>query len=108
MIGLSTSVRPGNYDDISIAAGLGLPSKNTLGFGCAFLDVDLDGALDLLIANGHIEETVRNIHGNVGYAQAPQLFLNEVGGKFRDVAADGDASSSQQMVGRGLTYGNFD
>ncbi len=108
MIGLYRAVRPGTYDDISIAAGVGLPSKNTLGFGCAFLDVDLDGALDLLIANGHIEETVRNIHGNVGYAQAPQLFLNEGGGKFRDVAADVDAGFSQPKVGRGLAYGDFD
>jgi len=108
MIGLYRAVRPGTYDDISIAAGVGLPSKNTLGFGCAFLDVDLDGALVLLIANGHIEETVRNIHGNVGYAQAPQLFLNEGGGKFRDVAADVDAGFSQPKVGRGLAYGDFD
>jgi enediyne biosynthesis protein E4 len=108
MIGLYRAVRPGTYDDISIAAGVGLPSKNTLGFGCAFLDVDLDGALDLLIANGHIEETVRNIHGNVGYAQAPQLFLSEGGGKFRDVAGDVDAGFSQPKVGRGLAYGDFD
>jgi hypothetical protein len=108
MIGLYRAVRPGTYDDISIAAGVGLPSKNTLGFGCAFLDVDLDGALDLLIANGHIDETVRNIHGNVGYAQAPQLFLNKGGGKFRDVAADVDAGFSQLKVGRGLAYADFD
>jgi hypothetical protein len=31
---------------------------------------------------------VRNIRGNVGYAQAPQLFLNSGGGKFRDVAPE--------------------
>jgi hypothetical protein len=109
MIGLYRAVRPGTYDDISIAAGVGLPSRNTLGFGCAFLDVDLDGSLDLAVANGHIEETVRNIHGNVGYAQAPQLFLNEGGGKFRDVApVVDDGSFSQPKVGRGLAYGDFD
>ncbi len=108
MIGLYRAVRAGSYDDISLAAGVGLPSKSTLGFGCAFLDVDLDGALDLLIANGHIEETVRNIHGNVGYAQAPQLFLNESGGKFRDVAADVGGGFAQPKVGRGLAYGDFD
>ena len=87
---------------------MGLPSKNTLGFGCAFLDVNLDGAVDLVIANGHIEETVRNIHGNVGYAQAPQLFMNEGGGKFRDVASTVDGGFSQPKVGRGLAYGDFD
>ena len=107
MIGLYRAVRPGTYDDISIAAGVGLPSKNSLGFGCAFLDVDLDGSLDLAVANGHIEETVRNIHGNVGYAQPPHLFLNQ-GAKFQDVAANVDAEFAQPKVGRGLAYADFD
>ena len=49
--------------------------ENSLGFGCSFLDANLDGWLDLAVANGHIDETVRNIRGNVGYAQPPQLFL---------------------------------
>ena len=31
------------------------------GFGCAFFDADLDGRLDLVAVNGHIDETVRNI-----------------------------------------------
>jgi hypothetical protein len=107
MIGLYRAVRPETYDDISIAAGVGLPSKNTLGFGCAFLDVDLDGSLDLAVANGHIEETVRNIHGNVGYAQPPQLFLNQ-GGKFQDVAANVNGGFAEPKVGRGLACGDFD
>jgi len=107
MIGLYRAVRPGTYDDISIAAGVGLASKNTLGFGCAFLDIDLDGSLDLAVANGHIEETVRNIHGNVGYAQPPHLFLNQAG-KFQDVAANASGGFAQPKVGRGLAYGDFD
>ena len=108
MIGLYRAARPGVYDDISVAAGIGLPSRNTLGFGCAFLDVDLDGALDLAVANGHIDETVRNIHGNVGYAQAPQLFLNQGEGKFRDVAGQAGGGLEKPRVGRGLAYGDFD
>ena len=63
-------------------AGIGMASKSTLGFGCAFADLDLDGALDLVVANGHIDDTVRNIRGNLGYAQPPQLFLNNGQGKF--------------------------
>ncbi|MDP9147551.1 MAG: VCBS repeat-containing protein, partial [Acidobacteriota bacterium] len=108
MIGLYRAVSANAYDDISQAAGVGGPSRNTLGFGCAFLDVNLDGLLDLIVANGHIDETVRNIRGNVGYAQAPHLFLNSGNGKFRDVAPETGAGFSKSKVGRGLAYGDFD
>jgi len=98
----------GTYDDIAMPAGLGAPSRSTLGFGCAFFDANLDGWLDLAVANGHIDETVRNIRGNVGYAQAPQLFLNEGSGKFRDVARQLGGGFETPIVGRGLAYGDFD
>src|SRR2546429_7938086 len=103
MIGL---YRPGGktFEDIAASAGVGLPSKNSLGFGCAFLDANLDGWLDLAVANGHIDETVRNIHGNVGYAQPPHLFLNNGRGSFRDVANEAGGSFEQPKVGRGLAY----
>jgi hypothetical protein len=110
MIGLyhSTAGGTGTYDDIAVASGLGAASRSTLGFGCAFFDANLDGWLDLAVANGHIDETVRNIRGNVGYAQAPQLFLNQRGGKFRDVAAEVGGGFATPIVGRGLAYGDFD
>jgi hypothetical protein len=97
-----------NYEDIAAQTGVGIASKNSLGFGCVFLDANLDGWLDLAVANGHIDETVRNIRGNVGYAQPPLLFLNDGGGKFRDVAADLGGGFAQPKVGRGLAYGDFD
>jgi enediyne biosynthesis protein E4 len=108
MIGLYRPLGKGVYQDIAAQAGIGLPSVHTLGFGCAFMDADLDGFEDLVVANGHIDETVRNIRGNVGYAQPPQLFLNGGHGEFHDVAAQVGASFNQQRVGRGLCYGDFD
>jgi hypothetical protein len=108
MTGLYRVSAPGVFDDISMLSGIGSASRNTLGFGCMFLDVDLDGLLDLTVANGHIDETVRNIRGNTGYAQSPQLFLNRGGGKFRDVAGEVGGGFAAPKVGRGLAYGDFD
>jgi hypothetical protein len=108
MIGLYRSPGRGLYEDVATRAGIGIPSRNTLGFGCGFLDVDLDGRLDLVVANGHIEETVRNIRGNIGYAQPPHLFLNQGDGTFRDVATAAGGDFAQPKVGRGLAFGDFD
>jgi hypothetical protein len=107
MIGL---YRPNgkSFEDIAPQSGVGLASRNSLGFGCVFFDVNLDGWLDFAVANGHIDETVRNIRGNVGYAQPPQLFLNTGKGNFRDVAAQAGGGFDQPKVGRGLAYADFD
>ena len=109
MIGLYRSTGRGLYQDVAMRAGVGAPSRNTLGFGCVFADMDLDGSLDLVVANGHIDDTVRNIRGNVGYAQPPQLFLNQGNGdvsRRRGGASGG--GFAQPRVGRGLAYGDFD
>ena len=108
MIGLYRSPSAGQFDDISIASGVGGPSKTTLGFGCAFADLDLDGRLDLVVANGHIDDTVRNIRGNVGYAQPPHLFLNLGKGKFQDIAGINGGDFAAPRVGRGLAFADFD
>jgi len=108
MVGLYRSPSAGQFDDVSLAAGVGGPSKTTLGFGCGFADLDLDGHLDLVIANGHIDDTVRNIRGNVGYAQPPHLFLNLGKGKFQDVVDTNGGDFAAPRVGRGLAFADFD
>lgn len=107
MIGLYRAEPGGNFADLAIQSGIGLPSKTTLGFGCAFLDSNLDGWLDLIVVNGHIDDTVRNVR-NVGYAQPPQLFLNNGKGGFQEVAAQAGGEFRQPKVGRGLAVGDFD
>jgi enediyne biosynthesis protein E4 len=97
-----------SFEDIAPQTGVGSASRNSLGFGCTFLDMNLDGWLDLVAANGHIDETVRNIRGNVGYAQPPLLFLNARNGTFRDIAAEVGGGFDQAKVGRGLAYADFD
>jgi hypothetical protein len=107
MMGLYREVRPGHFEDVAIRAGVGKPSRQTLGFGCVFADMDLDGMLDLVVANGHIDEPVREMRDAIGYAQPPHLFLNR-GGHFEDVAASAGAAFVRPKVGRGLACGDFD
>jgi enediyne biosynthesis protein E4 len=108
MIGLYRADSKGIFRDVALQSGVGTASLNTLGFGCVFADINLDGLADLVVANGHIDDTVRNIRGNVGYAQPPQLFLNRGADAFRDVAAEAGDAFAQPKVGRGLAFADFD
>lgn len=107
MIGLYRADSNGTLSDVAVQSGVGLPSKTTLGFGCAFVDCDLDGSLDLIAVDGHIDDTVRNVR-NIGYAQPPQLFLNNGKGNFREVGGEAGGGFSEPKVGRGLAIGDFD
>jgi enediyne biosynthesis protein E4 len=108
MVGLYRPQGPGLYEDVAVLAGIGEPSRNRLGFGCVFADLDLDGALDLVVANGHIDDVVRAARGSVGHAQPPLLFLNNGTGTFREAAAAVGPDFGRPRVGRGLAYGDFD
>ncbi|MBI2686010.1 MAG: CRTAC1 family protein [Acidobacteria bacterium] len=107
MMGLYEAVENG-FSDRAYAAGVGVPTRSHLGFGCLFFDADLDGQLDLLAVNGHIDDTVRNLNRGIVHAQSPNLFRNLGGGRFRDVAAEVGAEFFAPKVGRGLALGDFD
>ncbi|HUF08819.1 MAG TPA: CRTAC1 family protein, partial [Rhodothermales bacterium] len=70
-------------------------------------DADLDGHLDLLTANGHINPRIDLVDGAVTFRQPPQLYRNLGDGTF-SVAELGDEVSGVRMVGRGAAYGDFD
>jgi hypothetical protein len=108
MTGLYRRLKDGRYEDIAVASGVGAATRNTLGFGCLFADLNLDGALDLILANGHIDDTVRDIRRSVAYAQPPQLFLNDGHGRFRDVTSQIGAAFASPKVARGLACADFD
>lgn len=61
----------GGYGDRTRAMGMHAHSVDTLGFGTQFLDVDLDGRLEVFVANGHIDDLTR--HGRP-YRMPAQLF----------------------------------
>jgi enediyne biosynthesis protein E4 len=106
MMGLYRPGANGIYTDAALRSGVGTASRQRLGFGCLFFDADLDGRLDLLAVNGHIDDTVRNLSRT--YAQPPNLFLNQGGAQFRDVAREAGESFAAPKVGRGLAVGDFD
>jgi hypothetical protein len=64
------------FSDLANLFGLGAPTQPPLKFGLFFLDYDLDGRLDLLSANGHLESDIAKVQRSQSYAQSAQLFWN--------------------------------
>ena len=108
MLGLYRPVGDGQFADAAPRSDVGRATRGTLGFGCFFFDVDLDGLQDLLVVNGHIDETISRVNARVTYAEPPHLFLNGGHGQFRDVAPEAGSTFSQPKVGRGAAFGDFD
>ena len=75
------------FSDLANLFGLGAPTQPPLKFGLFFFDYDLDGRLDLLTANGHLEPDIAKVQASETYAQPVQLFWNSGQGGTRSFPA---------------------
>lgn len=76
--------RVATFRDGVVRAGLGPPSVGVTGWGCVFFDLDLDGDLDLFVANGYTSPDYQGTGICVG--QPDHLFRNDGSGRFEDLA----------------------
>ena len=99
------------FNDDAMGEGVGSPSRQKLSFGMFFFDYDLDGRLDLLQVNGHLEETIHEVQPSQHYRQAPQLFWNagpEARACYTEVPSDQVGDLGRELVGRGSAYADID
>lgn len=99
------------FADEAIGEGVGAPSRKYLKFGVLFLDVDLDGRLDLFEANGHLESEIQKVQPSQSYAQPPQLFWNAgptARATFAEVPAEMLGDLGRALVGRGAACADID
>jgi hypothetical protein len=100
------------FADEATREGLGKPSEKLLKFGLFFFDYDLDGRLDVLTANGHLEPEINRVQSDQQYRQPAQLFWNRGDNKgtgFLPVPATkcGD-DLLNPIVGRGSAFADID
>ncbi len=109
MAALYRAAPGGLYTDEAAEAGIGLPSLMTLAFGTLLVDCDLDGWLDIVLANGHIEPEIARFQASQSYAQPMQLFRRQPGAwEFREEEGGADDPLRVPRVGRGLAELDFD
>ncbi|MFK7886081.1 MAG: CRTAC1 family protein [Gammaproteobacteria bacterium] len=101
----------GLFTDESIVSGVGAASRRALSFGLFFFDADLDGRLDLLQVNGHVEDEINSVQPSQKFAQPAQLFWNcgvscRSQFSYVDGVLTGDLNAP--LVGRGAAYADID
>lgn len=96
----------GSFTSQIFEAGLGFNTKY-LGWGTMFLDLDNDGLLDLISANGHVYPEVDTAHLGSTYREPRLLYWNIGGGKFKDISASSGPGITLPASSRGLATADF-
>lgn len=108
--------RTAAFSDDAVVEGIAAPTRAVLTFGLAFTDADLDGHVDLVQANGHLEPQVSRFMPSQAFAQPGQLFLNTARASGGAAPALAEVPSPEQgacdlrapRVGRGLAVADLD
>ena len=114
MTALYVSDQPASlqFSDLANLYGLGAPTQPPLKFGLFFFDYDLDGRLDLLSANGHLEPDISKVQASESYEQPIQLFWNSgKAGRNLYVKVGPETAGPdlfRPIVGRGSAYADID
>jgi len=107
MLSLYHNEGNGLFVDEAPSSEVGRATLLTLGFGCFFFDYDNDGWLDILVADGHIEDEIERVQKRVSYAEPPHLFRNLGKGKFEEVTTKVGTAFAAPKVARGAAYADI-
>ncbi len=101
------------FADVSGRSGLGPSSMPFTGFGVAVLDAEMDGDLDLFIANGKVNVS-NPVAGSVYPApwdtlpEPNLLYLNDGGGRFDLAGEQAGTLFARPEISRGVSSGDID
>ena len=98
----------GFFTDASYTTGIARGAGRYLGWGVGFVDLENDGLLDLLVANGHIYPEVDSHGIGTRYRQRKQLFRNLGNKRFQEVTDQVGGGLLLEKSSRGAAFGDYD
>ena len=101
------NVRHNMFVDVAGPTGIGMATVLYTGWGCRFVDFDLDGRPDLILVNGHPDDLIESVNNSLQYREPLLLFHNN-GKGFNNVSAAGGPAFKESYAARGLAVGDLD
>lgn len=98
----------GSFADRTQAAGFAADSYPLLGWGVRFLDLDLDGDLDGVVANGHVHPQANLTNPGLEYLQRALFYRNDGAGRCTEMGLEPGADAVRPRAHRGLAAGDYD
>ncbi|MGH9628400.1 MAG: FG-GAP repeat domain-containing protein, partial [Bryobacteraceae bacterium] len=95
-----------SFSDEAHKHGVSQATRLLSGWGLKFFDFNLDGELDLLLANGHPDDRVEEHRAGVQYAEPLLLFANS-GGVLRNVSSTAGEPFKKRYSARGMAVGDY-
>jgi len=107
MFSLYENNRNETFSDVAHQHGVAQATRLLSGWGLKFFDFDNDGAIDLLLANGHPDDMVEIASAGVKYKE-PLLLFRQEDGVLRNISSEAGPVFAKSFSARGLAIGDFD
>lgn len=96
------------FQDAAGPTGIGMATVMYSGWGCRFVDFDLDGRPELIQANGHPDDRIESVNDSSVRYREPLLLFHNNANEFANISAAGGPAFKESYAARGLAVGDLD
>ncbi len=107
MFSLYQNNKDETFRDVAHVEGVAQATRLLSGWGLKYFDYDNDGAIDLILANGHPDDMIENYSLQVRYKEPLLLFHQGEDGKLRNVSDQAGPAFQRMFPARGLAVGDY-
>ncbi len=108
MFSLYQNNKDETFADISATNGLTQATRLLSGWGLKYFDFNNDGAVDLILANGHPDDMIAEYSLQVKWKEPLLLFEQQGDGKLHNVSDRAGSAFDRPYNARGLAVGDYD
>jgi hypothetical protein len=106
MFSLYQNQKDETFRDVAFQQNIAKATRLLSGWGLKFFDYDNNGALDLILANGHPDDMIEMYSQHVKYKE-PLLLFHQERGVLQNVSAQAGPVFANSYAARGLSVGDF-